>query len=357
MITYNKDEVKESLTDEDVFDILELIGAEPQLVNDHIECLTICHGGDSRKLYYYFNTQLFKCWTHCDETMDIFQLIMKVKNVDLNTAIYFVVQQANLTWKLKDIFDPIVEEDWKILKKYQDISNLQIKDKQKIALPEVDKKVIKHFPQPVIVPWMEEGISKEVCDYAGIRYNPIEGAIIIPHYDENNRLIGIRQRTLIKENEKYGKYRPARINGKLYNSPLGFNLFGLNWSKNNIEQAKTAIVVEAEKSVFKSMTFFGLQNNLCVAVCGSSISNYQFDLLLDCGIKELCIGFDKDFHELGDEDYKKLIIKLEKLGNKFSSKVNVSVLFDKFGVLGYKESPLDRTKDVFLLLWRNRIML
>ena len=48
---------------------------------------------------------------------------------------------------------------------------------------------------------------------------------IIPHYDINNNLIGIRERTLIKENEVYGKYRPAYLNGKLYNHPLSFSLY------------------------------------------------------------------------------------------------------------------------------------
>ena len=62
----------------------------------------------------------------------------------------------------------------------------------------------------------------------GIAYDPKRHAIIIPHYDINNNLIGIRKRTLVEEEEVFGKYRPATFNGKMYNHPLGFNLYNLN---------------------------------------------------------------------------------------------------------------------------------
>ena len=82
----------------------------------------------------------------------------------------------------------------------------------------------------------------------GICYNPISEGIVIPHYDINGNLIGIRERTLIKENEVYGKYRPAIIGGKMYNHPLGFSLYNLNNSKKAISQFQKAIVFEGEKS-------------------------------------------------------------------------------------------------------------
>lgn len=71
-----------------------------------------------------------------------------------------------------------------------------------------------------------------------ICYNPSSQAIVIPHYDENGFLIGIRERTLIKENEIYGKYRPTYLNKQMYNHPLGFSLYNLNNSKNNIKILK-----------------------------------------------------------------------------------------------------------------------
>ena len=82
-----------------------------------------------------------------------------------------------------------------------------------------------------------------------------------------------------------------------------------------------------------------------------------FQLLLDLGIKELVVGFDADFHEVGDNDFSEVVRRLEKIYNKFSSYVNVSFLFDKTGLLGYKDSPFDKGKEVFEYLWRNRVTL
>ena len=94
----------------------------------------------------------------------------------------------------------------------------------------------------------------------GICYDPVNQGIIIPHYDENGALIGIRSRTLIKEEEVYGKYRPAIINGKQYNHPLGFALYNLNNSKKAIAQLGTAIVFEGEN--IKLNTLYGMDISL-----------------------------------------------------------------------------------------------
>ena len=136
--------------------------------------------------------------------------------------------------------------------------------------------------------WEKENISKELMDYMGIKYDPVNGAILIPHRDVDNRLIGIRQRTLIQEQEEFGKYRPAKINGKLLNHPLSANLYGLNIAKDNIKRAETAIVLESEKAAMQAMGYLGIDGTIAVGMCGSNLSKYQFQLLLDSGAKEIC---------------------------------------------------------------------
>ena len=190
-----------------------------------------------------------------------------------------------------------------------------------------------------------------------ICYDPINGAILIPHYDEDNRLIGIRQRTLIQELEIYGKYRPAKIQNQLCNHPLAFNLYGLNKAKENIQEMKIAIVLEAEKSVLQFLSYFGTKSNIAVAVCGSSLSKYQFELLKKLGVEEICIGFDKDFHPENLEERTQVENKLLKIHEKYGKDINLSFLFDNYDILSYKASPLDCGKEAFELLWRNRVVL
>ena len=96
-------------------------------------------------------------------------------------------------------------------------------------------KILTFLPHPRILDWENEGITNDVIKNHNICYNPSSQAIVIPHYDKDNNLVGIRERTLIKENEIYGKYRPMYLNKQLYNHPLGFNLYNLNNSKENIK--------------------------------------------------------------------------------------------------------------------------
>ena len=65
------------------------------------------------------------------------------------------------------------------------------------------------------------------------------------------------------------------ICGKQYNHPLGMNLYNLNNSQNNIQTTNLAIVFESEKSCLKYQSFFGIDNDISVACCGSNISAYQ----------------------------------------------------------------------------------
>mgnify|MGYP003373674971 FL=1 len=358
-MSYSKDSVKEKLDIEDIYTLLEYFGAEPEYNGDNIVCKTICHDGDSRKLYYYENTSLFTCYTHCG-TFDIFELIQKVKGLDdLNNAIFFVVNFLNMQSEIDEIDDIEYSADMKVFARYEHQS--EISDKSilldKMVLDEYDLSIIKHYPQFRIKSWEEDNISKEVCDYMGIRYDPVDGNILIPHLDEDGRCIGIRQRTLVQENEKYGKYKPWRHQGKMYNHPLAFNLYGLYNAKDRIQQMQTAVIAESEKAVLQYQTYFGTANNICVAACGSSISRYQFELLEKLGIKEMVIAFDHDFEDYNSKESLDVQEKIARIAKKFTANVNVSVLIDKEGVLPYKASPLDMGKETFLYLFRNRIML
>ena len=137
-------------------------------------------------------------------------------------------------------------------------------------------------------------------DNRGIAYDPVMCGIVIPHYNIDNKLIGIRERTLIKEEESNGKYKPAILNYQMYNHALGFNLYNLNNSKENIRRIKKAIVFEGEKSCLLFASYFGVENDISVAVCGSNLTAYQVQLLKLLDVEEIIIAFDKQFKEIGD---------------------------------------------------------
>ena len=358
---FNKDEIKNSLTIEQIEDIVAELGGEPINLGDHLTCRTICHGGDSHKLYYYENTKLFKCFTACDESFDIFDLVLKVQSNQgqswtLYNAMMFVINFFSLDFENDFYNDANSLPDWQIFSKW---SKQQFTDdKSKIVeLKFYDDKVLNNLPQPRILNWEREGITKEICDARNIRYDPKNYGIVIPHYNINGQLIGIRERTLIKEDEKYGKYKPAILAGQMYNHPLGYNLYNLNNSKNNIQQVKKAIVFESEKSCLLFASYFGLENDISVACCGSSLISYQVQLLLSLDIQELIIAFDRQYQEIGDKEWKQWTTKLNKIHDKYGKYVQISYMFDKEHKLGYKDAPIDCNKDTFIELYQERIII
>ena len=365
MINYDKTEIKQALTLQNIYELLELWGGEPEYTSFGIISSTICHNAPlmgSRKLYYYENSMLFNCWTNCG-SHDIFDLYIKImkiqynKDVDLNDAVRYVAQYFNMSGTEVEE-DTRGLEDWKIFERYEKIKDIKAKD-YTVILKTYDEDILSRFNYTAkIGPWLQEGIKQEALDDAHIGFYPGGDQITIPHYDKEGRFIGLRGRTLCKEEaERYGKYRPLKINKQLFTHALGMNLYNLNNSKDNIARMGKAIVLESEKSCLQYRSYFGSYNDISVATCGSSISAYQMNMLIEAGAKEVVIAFDRQFQTLGDDEYKKLVDKLKRIHTKWKNYVTVSFIFDKKMITGYKASPTDEGPEKFIQLFNERVFL
>ena len=355
----NKDEIKNTLTPEQIFKMLEDFGGDPEMKNDCIISRTICHNPPhegSKKLYYFFNTRLFICFTSCG-TFDIFDLIIKIKKQkgedwSLYNAVTFVVNYfsgfiKNLHTEKED------SQDWKTIERWESInSNIT---PTTVTLDEIDGSFLKNLPQPRILDWEKEGIKYEILKRNNIHYDGAIDGIIIPHYDVNNRLVGIRERALAEKDIEYGKYRPLKYNGVLYNHPLGYNLYNLNHSKEIIKKMKIAIIFESEKATMTYATLFGEENDISVAVCGSNISMYQIRLLQNFDVKELVIAFDRQYQKIGDKEWEQWVKKLTSFNDKYGHYLQISYVFDTKDLLNYKDSPIEKGKDTFLKLFKERV--
>ena len=368
MISYNKDEIKESLELENIFDLLYEWGGEPEYTPFGILSATICHnrpGEGSRKLYFYTNSGLFQCYTGCDGYFDVFELVRKVaqiqyeKEYDLNDAVRWIAARFGISGSIVEDLEEGLLEDWNYLANYDRIEDISLKSTSEVVLKEYDKIILDRLNYHLrLTPWLNEGISQEALENAHIGFYPGGDQITIPHFDKNGRFIGLRGRTLCKEEaELYGKYRPIKINRQLYNHPLGMNLYNFNHSKDNIRRMEKAIIFEGEKSCLLYKSYFGVENDISVACCGSSISNYQIQTLIDAGAKEIIIAFDRQFQEIGDKEFKRLVSNFKKLHAKYKNFVTVSFIFDKKLTLSYKASPIDEGKEKFLKLFKESILL
>lgn len=366
MLIFDKQEIRDCLSDEQIYELLQDWGGEPEYVSTGIVSRTICHNKPedeaSRKLYYYSNSSLFQCFTNCGY-FDIFELVIKVMKLqhnlefDLNDAIRWIAQRFGLSGREED--SPKEEiEDWKIFADYTRVQDIQVR-LPNIILKEYDTEILNKFNYDIkITPWLEEGISQEAINYAQIGFYPGGDQITIPHFDKDGRFIGLRGRTVSTEDaERYGKYRPIKVNNILYNHPLGMNLYNLNNSRQNIPKLKKAIIFESEKSTLLYQTYFGIDNDISVACCGSSVSSYQMQLLLDAGAQEIIIAFDRQFQNIGDNEFQLLKKKLLQLNKKYKNYVNLSFIWDKNKITGYKAAPIDEGADKFLKLFKERVLL
>ena len=367
MLVFDKAKIREALTDENVYDLLQEWGGDPSRDTFGYVSATICHnppGEGSRKLYYYENTGLFRCYTGCDSYFDIFELTTKVaqiqwhKEFDLNDAVRWIAQRFGFSGDHEDRPEDEDLDDWKYLANYERIQDISLKDNS-VLLKTYENDILDRFNYKVkISPWLREGITQAALDQARIGFYPGADQITIPHYDKDGRFVGLRGRTVCEEEgERYGKYRPMRVNGIQYNHPLGMNLYNFNNSKDNIKLMKKAIIFEGEKSTLLYQSYFGLQNDISVACCGSSVSAHQMQLLLDAGAEEIIIAFDRQFQEIGDTEFKHLKKNLLKLRDKYKTYATISFIFDKNKTTGYKSSPIDEGPEKFLNLFKERIVL
>ena len=339
---YKISDVKNSLTNQDVFNILESIDANPMWDKDSdgktlIMSDTICHGGDSHKLVYFCHTQTFFCRTCCGTIGDIFALLQITYSPNLNECVKYVVDNME-----EKVINPIEQK-----KRAERINNkhVDLKYTEIHTLPEYKNPLAK-YPQPEILNWKNEGISHEMCINANIRYNPIDGEILIPHYDMNNRLIGIKTRALTEQDAQIGKYRMFRNGDTEYFFPTSFNCYNINNAKETIFRKGNVVVFEGEKSVLKLQSLTNKKDVAAVACSGSFFSRFQIKQLIDCGAKRIWIAFDRDYQNESEPEYRKLLKNYSQLANKYSGN-EIEFRFVFLPQCPVHSSPIDCGLNVF----------
>jgi hypothetical protein len=351
----NAQEIKNKLTDKHIIQILERLNATIYQNSDkYIVSTTVCHHGNSNKLYFYKEINMFHCYTDCGDSFDVIELICRNKGYKFQEAINWLCIMFGFDtsdYGFGKINNTIIN-DWDF------IYSLPLKKKRQQSQEKRDyynKDILNIFQPMYCQEWIDEGISLESMIKYGIKYCTLQQKIIIPHYSIDNELMGVRGRALLEEDIKYGKYTPFSISKTIYSHPLSQNLYGLNINKDNIIKRKKIMLVEAEKSVLQCDTMFG-EDNFTVALCGKNLSIFQRDLILSLDVNEVIVALDKQFYNHEDDEaneWSKYIRK--KIINLLAPYVRVSVLWDTNNLLAYKSSPSDYGKETLLKLMDKKI--
>lgn len=346
----NYEELLENLDEDKIKQLLDKLDIPWQDKGSHLICKTACHNIDldeaSWKLYYYKNNKFFYCYSSC-QGMSIFKFL----------KYYYETRQIEYDW-YQDIYEVVRDcsnfkgIDGFVVEKYKSLRDCyKIKRKEK-QLPQYSSNVLDCFVKSYPQEWLDDGITEQAMDKFNISYSISQNKIIIPHYDIDGRLVGIRGRALNDwEIENVGKYTPIKIEQTWYKHPLSMNLYGLNITKDNIRAHSICFLFESEKAV---MQMEGFQYPNCsAAVCGSNFNKYQLNILMKtCAPHEIILCFDKE--ELPGED--KYFNKLWNICQKYKNYCNFSFIYDRDGLLDLKDSPTDKGEETFIKLVGKRVI-
>lgn len=343
-------DVLDRISHDDIVDILTDLGSKPpRPVNDGYLFTSVCHDGRKHKLHYRFENKSFHCYSNCGHMSNIFNVVMNAKQCEFKEAYKYICEFLKIgTSILRYGFEEEKTDN-------SFINRFEI-DKEKAEKIQIrDESVLNRFRRLYHHTWIRDHINIDVMKLFNIRFDILNNAIIIPHYNINNELIGIRARYLSEEMVESGrKYMPITIDNILYNYPTSVNLYGLNINKDNIRKYKRITIGESEKFVMQHRSYY--EDSTAVALSGSSISEYQMRMLLDLGVETVVIALDKEFEnqeqekEYADKVNRSFVLKLMQY-------FTVEIIWDRENLIGYKDSPTDRGKEIYERLYKERIII
>ena len=356
---YNK--ILDMITTSDIVQLVSKFGIPETSIryyNNQLIMPTGCHneiiGTAKHKLYYYEDSKKFHCYTCCG-SMNPFEFVVqayRTRGIKYSLSNAAIIIERIIQERLRDGFAIVtppsnvkkeIEEDWhKSLTEYNpSIMNCFSRNKKYLKV------------------WEKEGISFDAMDKFGIKFDMIRNRMVIPIYDDKGVFVGAKVRNFNQEDIENGrKYMPLIHNNEIYTYDKGKILYGLNFNKKNIKNAKRAIIFESEKSTILYESLY--VGNKAVSIGGSNVSMYQAKLLKQYKVETVVLALDNDYSLLPNEngEYDKYfgLYKMLKEANKLDAKgFNVEIVYDwEQSFLENKDAPIDKGREIWNKLYRNR---
>lgn len=380
MAYINKDELLNSLTEEEVIGICTALGnGEHRIDRQGNLCFNtcLCHeGGDSPyKLIYYkhsnvpgcsdYKTPILHCYT-CNASMDLIQLVIRSNRIRGKSCTWYKALSwiASYTGRIDQVSEDGAYTPTERIDDFKWLDPIiELKNRRKMGIPHlrsIPETYLECFSYIPHEEWLKDGVTREAFTRFEIGYSAESNQITIPHRALDGSLIGIRGRYLDTEDiENIGKYVPIRINGNILSHSLGSVLYGAWVTKDKIKECRKALVVEGEKSCLKAYSMFH-DNSYVVATCGSNISLTHHKILLnELKIEELIYMPDKDYKGAHDSYAAEAWFqKQKKKLAPFVPYCKVYLMADTADSWEYKSNALDfNSKEKFIEEYDKKILI
>ena len=307
----------------------------------------------SPKLYFYKDSQIYFGYTS-SRSYDIISLVqtrlaLLKQPCSFLDACQFILDTTNIN---PDSISRVKKEghvyDWSNLERFIKVR------KYGNQLSEYNRNIIDTLPPLYPQAWIDEGISEETMDKYQIRYYERCNQTVIPCFDDEARLVGVRVRNWDKDRVEQAKYMPlVTLDGQCYKFNTNQVFYGINYNKPEIERTGKVIIVESEKAVMKLDTYMG-RHNIALGMYGSNLGIQRRNQLLKMGVNTVSYVVDNDFIGQDDEFFEQWREKIQHFIKLWDGFCRVEIVWDNLGLLGPKENATDRTKEVWEQLWENR---
>ena len=307
----------------------------------------------SPKLIFYPDSHIFMGYT-AGRSYDIISLVqtrlaLLKQPCSFLDACQFIIDTTNIN---PDSISRVKKEghvyDWSNLERFVRVR------KYGNQLSEYNRNIIDTLPPLYPQAWIDEGISEETMDKYQIRYYERCNQTVIPCFDDEARLVGVRVRNWDKDRVEQAKYMPlVTLDGQCYKFNTNQVFYGINYNKPEIERTGKVIIVESEKAVMKLDTYMG-RHNIALGMYGSNLGIQRRNQLLKMGVNTVSYVVDNDFIGQDDEFFEQWREKIRHFIKLWDGFCRVEIVWDNLGLLGPKENATDRTKEIWEQLWENR---
>lgn len=282
------------------------------------------------------NTLFYKCFS-TNKRGSIYSLVMERLYKTFPESLYWIADLLELehrTFK-SEIILPFGGY-------YKDL--LKENEEPELHLTTYDDIILEPYISHANSMFLNDGISVRTQEKFKIGYDLESMRITVPQWDMNGKLIGIMGRLNEYDCPTEQRWYP------IVPCPRSLTLYGYHMNYEAIQQGRTCLLVESEKSV---MQLDSMGYNFGLATCTSSISDVQARYTKALMVENLIVGFDEGIDE---ESIRDSALKLKMKNPVFGNRVGY--IYDKEHEIlpaGSKASPTDLGKEAFKELMKTKV--
>lgn len=285
----------------------------------------------------YLNYRSFSRGVDYEDGKDLISLVEDIKKMSFVDSVKYLHKILGLPFEFK-------KKEEKPKKKHDplDVFRRVLRCNRRVVNVDdihiLDDKLLNDFVPMLHIDFLRDGIMPWTREKFGLCYSYRKKRMIIPHrHWLTGQVVGMNMRTMVPNYELLGIPKYLLTEG--FSKQL--NLYGLWENYNSIQKAGYVVVYESERSVLKRDS---LNDPTGVAISGHSLSQEQIAILIGLNV-DIIISMDKDVP----------IEEVRHMCSKFFNIRNVYYTYDKYDLLGEKDSIADAPNKIFNFLMKHKV--